>query len=43
MRTTSTSRGFGTLQMVLEPDTRRCANEEAGPHAVCCDSGETSP
>ena len=30
-RTISTRGGFGPLQMVLEPDTRRCASEKAGP------------
>ena len=30
-RTISNSGGFGLLQMVLEPDTERCASEDAGP------------
>ena len=29
--TISTSSGFGLLQMVLEPDTKRCANVDIGP------------
>ena len=30
-RTISTSCGLRLLQMVSEPDTGRCANEDAGP------------
>ena len=30
-RTISVSGGIEMLQMVLEPDTRRCASEDAGP------------
>ena len=30
-RTVSISGGLGLLQVVLEPDTRRCANEEVEP------------
>ena len=30
-RTISASGGFWQLQMVSEPDTRRCANEGTGP------------
>ena len=30
-KTISTRGGFGRLQMVLEPDTERCANKDLGP------------
>ena len=30
-RTISACSGFGPLQMVVEPDTRRCASEEVEP------------
>ena len=30
-RAISASGGLGLLQMVSEPDTGRCANEDAGP------------
>ena len=30
-RTISARFGLGLLQMILEPYTRRCASEEAGP------------
>ena len=30
-RTVSANGGLGRLQMVLEPDTGRCVNDDAGP------------
>ena len=45
-RTISASGGFGLLQIVSEPNTGRCASEEAEPkgggHEVVCQLGRWS-